>query len=222
MFVVPHIPPGDRQLDLLIAGGHPHLVRQAANRLCRDMGDALRPLRRVLFDTLFQKLKRWRYPGAVIQGIFTQDDRVCPRGVRADGADFTIPPELVLGIEATLLHMHLEAVKQTKVITLGIIDHQFGGIAVLNQELTIEQPLLDDFMADCQQQRTIGAGFDRHPLIGYGRVSRADGIDGDKASAVAFEFGDVDLERIGVVIFCCAQHNKQLGAIQIGAAELPE
>ena len=53
-----HVGPGDRQLDLLVARGDAHLVREAPDGLGRDAGDAGRPLGRVVLDALLQQLER--------------------------------------------------------------------------------------------------------------------------------------------------------------------
>ena len=44
VLLAPAVGPGDRQLDALVARGDAHLVRQAADGVGRDAGDALGPL----------------------------------------------------------------------------------------------------------------------------------------------------------------------------------
>jgi hypothetical protein len=75
---------------------------------------------------------------------------------------------------------------------------------------------------DGQQQGAVGAGLDGHPLVGYRRVAGADGVDGDELAALALEVANGDLEGIGVVVLGGADHDEQLGAVQVGAAKLPE
>ena len=73
-----------------------------------------------------------------------------------------------------------------------------------------------------EQQRAVGAGPDRHPLVGDRRVAGAHRVDRDEAPAVALELRDRDLERIGVMVLGGAEHDEELGALEVRAAELPE
>ena len=136
--------------------------------------------------------------------------------------DVAVPPQLVLRIEAVGFDVHLGAIEQAVIIAARVVDHQLGGIGVAHQEVAVEQSLVQDLAGDGQEQRAIGAGLDRHPLVGDGRIAGAHRIDRDEASAAPLELGDGDLERIGMMVLGSADHHEQLGALQIRAAELPE
>ena len=100
--------------------------------------------------------------------------------------------------------------------------HQLAGVGVAHQEIAVVQAERDDLVDQRQQQRAVGAGTDRHPFVGDGRVAGAHRVDRNEATAVALEFGQRDLHRIGVMILGGADHDEQLGAIEVGAAEFPE
>ena len=80
----------------------------------------------------------------------------------------------------------------------------------------------DQLVQQGHQQSAIGAGFDRNPFVGNRRVARAYRVDGNEAPTAAFELGQCHLERVAVVVFGRAQHDKELGALQVGPAKLPE
>lgn len=69
------------------------------------------------------------------------------------------------------------------VVPLRILHHQLGGVGVFDQEIPIIQTLLDQLVDDRQDQRPVGARFDRHPLAGDRRVAGTDRIDGDETAA---------------------------------------
>ncbi len=73
-----------------------------------------------------------------------------------------------------------------------------------------------------QQEGTVGAGADGHPLVGDRRIAGAHRVDRDEAPAVALELADGDLQRVAVVVLGGADHHEQLGAVEVGPAELPE
>ena len=58
VLVAPAVGPGDRQLDLLVARGDAHLVREAPDGRRRHAGDPLGPLRRVRLHALGEQLER--------------------------------------------------------------------------------------------------------------------------------------------------------------------
>ena len=72
------------------------------------------------------------------------------------------------------------------------------------------------------EERAVRAGADRHPLVGNRRVAGADRVDGDETAAGALELRQRDLQRIRVMVLGGADHEKQLRAIEIRAAEFPE
>ena len=73
-----------------------------------------------------------------------------------------------------------------------------------------------------EQQRAVGAGADRDPLVGDRGVAGAHRIDRDEAPARALELRDRDLERVGVMVLGGADHHEELRAVEVGPAELPE
>ena len=106
--LAPDIGPGDRQFDLLVAGGHAHFVGQPPDGGGRDTGDPFRPLRGVILDALDQQLERRLHRCAVGQFEFTQQARI---DVGRMGDDrlllVAVPPQFVLGIEAALFLRNL-------------------------------------------------------------------------------------------------------------------
>ena len=86
----------------------------------------------------------------------------------------------------------------------------------------VDQVLRDQLVQQRHEQRAVGAGLDRNPLIGNRRVAGAHRVDGDEPAARALELGERDLHGVAVVVFGSADHHKQLGAVQVGPAKLPE
>ena len=54
VFVFPHIGPGNGEFDLLVARGHPHLIGQTADGLCRNTGNAGSPFRGIRLNAFCQ------------------------------------------------------------------------------------------------------------------------------------------------------------------------
>ena len=222
MFIVPAVGPGDGQLDALVAGGDAQLMGQAADGGGGDAGEAGGPLGGVVRYPVHQQLEGGLDRGAVLQGVAAQQARLDPGGVGADGADLRVPPQLVLRIEAALLVVHGEAAEQAVVVAAGVIDHQLGGVGVLDEKVAVVEAEGEDLVDQGQQQGAVGAGLDRHPLVRHRRVAGADGVDGDEAPALALELADGDLQRVGVMVLGGADHDEELGPLQVRPAELPE
>jgi hypothetical protein len=225
MLVVPAVGPGDRQLDLLVARGDAHLMRESR------MVSAGIPVISAAHSGVqgsSRSLSSWKagltgIPSSMSSLIAAHQARIRTRGVGADGTvDIAVPPELVLGIETALFDVHLGAIEETVIVARRIIDDQLGRVGIADQEVAIEQTLLEDLVRDGHQQGAVGAGLDRHPFVGDGRVAGADRVDRDEASAAALELGDGDLQRVGMMILGGADHHEELGAVQIRSAELPE
>ena len=218
----PDVGPLDRQLDLLVARGDTHLVREAFDRLDRDAGDAGGPRGRVFLDALLEHLERGldRPAGDLVAA---KQERVTALAAHVNRAiGLAVPPQFVLRIEAALLDRLVGADEHAVVgRRLAEID-QLGGIRVMHQELAVVQALLDDLVRDREHQRTVGTGLDRHPFVGDRRVAGAHRVDRDEAAAATLELRDRDLERVRVVVLGGADHDEQLGAIEVGATELPE
>ena len=179
---------------------------------------------RVALDPLLQQLERRLHRGAVFQRVAAHQARVGALGVGQHLVPLVaVPPELVLRVGTALGDLGgLVAIEHAVVVALRVVDDQLGRVGVLDQELAVEQAQLQDLVDQGQEQGAVGAGLDRHPFIGDGGVAAAHGVDRDEAPAAALELGDLDLERIGVVVLGGADHDEQLGALQVRPAELPE
>lgn len=218
----PDVGPLDRQLDLLIARRDTHLVRQALDGLDRDAGDAGRPLRGVLGDPLLEHLERGFYRPAV-DFVAAQQVGVTALAPHVDRAVcLTIPPKLVLGVEASLFDRLVGADEHAEIVRRRVEVHQFGRVGVIDQEVAVVKPLIDDLVGNRQQQRAVGARLDRHPFIGDRRVAGTHRVDRDESPAASLELGDRHLERVRVMILGGTDHHEQLGAVEVGSAELPE
>ena len=71
-------------------------------------------------------------------------------------------------------------------------------------------------------QQAVHAGLDRQPFVGDRRVAGAHRVDGDELAALALEFFQADLDRVGRVIFGHAPHDEIFGVIPVRRAEFPE
>ncbi|MBV6477134.1 MAG: hypothetical protein MOGDAGHF_02816 [Rhodocyclaceae bacterium] len=221
--LAPGIGPRDGQLDLLVACGDAHLVGEALDRRGGNAGEALGPLRRVVLDALLQELEGRLHRRAVGEPEFAEQEGIAAFGVgdhRLVGG--AVPPQLVLRIEAALLLRHLGAQEHAELVALLVEVHQLAGVGVAHQEVAVVEALGDDLVDDRQQQCAVGARADRHPLVGDGRVAGAHRVDRDEAAAVALEFRQRDLHRVGVVVLRRADHDEELGAVEVRPAELPE
>ncbi len=220
----PAIGPRDRQLDLLVARHHAHFMGDAADGRGVDAGDLRRPLRRVVLEPLLQQLEGRRHLVTVGQGEVSEQVRIGALAVRNHlPIGVAVPPVLVLRIEAARLKLEA-CIPDEKAEVAGVLvdADQFAGVGVAHQKLAVEQAETDDLVGERKQQRTVGAGPDRHPLVGDSRIAGAHRIDGDEAPAIALELRDGDLERIGVMVLGGADHHEQFGAVEVGPAELPE
>ena len=101
-------------------------------------------------------------------------------------------------------------------------DDQLPAVGVARDELAVVQPLRDQLVVERKQQRAVRARADRHPLVGDRRVAGAHRVHRDEAPAVALELRDGDLQRVGVMVLGGAEHDEQLRALEVRAAELPE
>ncbi len=86
----------------------------------------------------------------------------------------------------------------------------------------VERVGADQLVQQRHEQRAIGPRLDRDPLVGDGRVTGAHRVDADEAPARALELRQRHLHRVAVMVFRGADHHEQLGALQVGPAELPE
>ncbi len=100
--------------------------------------------------------------------------------------------------------------------------HQLRRVGKALEKSVVQRVGANEFMQERHQERAIGAGLDRNPLVGNRRVAGADRVDGDKTPTVALEFRDGNLHGIAVVVFGRADHHKDLGALQVRATKLPE
>ena len=73
-----------------------------------------------------------------------------------------------------------------------------------------------------QRQQAVGAGPNRYPLIGDGRVTGSDRIDRDEFRAAFLQFVEADLHRVRRVVFGHAPQHKILRPIPIDCTEFPE
>ena len=98
--VAPAVGPGDRQLDLLVARGDAHLVREAPDGRRRDAGDALGPFGRVL-PARAPRAAGTRACTRVPSGSRNSPNRYgsAPSRVREHRAvGMPVPPQLVLRV----------------------------------------------------------------------------------------------------------------------------
>ena len=112
--------------------------------------------------------------------------------------------------------------KQSIAFLTRSLHHQPGRIGVAHQEFPIEQLAREQHMHHRQRKQSVHAGFDRHPFIGNGGVAGTHRIDGNELAAVALEFFQADLDRVGRMIFRYAPQNKIFGVIPVGRAKFPE
>ena len=137
----------------------------------------------------------------------------------------TVPPQRIAIVlrRAVRVGRQLGAAhEQAEIVGARVEVDELPGVGEAREELAVEEPERHDLVDQREQQRAVGAGTDRHPLVGDRRIAGADRIDRDEAAAVALELGDRDLQRIRVVILGGADHHEELRAVEVGAAELPE
>jgi hypothetical protein len=223
VLATPGVGPGDGQLDALVARGDAHLVRQPADGLGRYAGDARGPLGRVVLDPLLQQLEGGLDRRAVGQPELAQQERVgSGRMAEHRLATQAVPPQLVLRVVAGLFLRHLGAHEHAELVARRVLVDQLAAVGVAGDELAVVQALGQQLVDHRQQEGAVGAGADRHPLVGDRRVSGAHRVDRDEAPAVALELGDRDLQRVAVVVLGRPEHHEQPRAVEVGAAELPE
>ena len=227
--LAPGIGPGDRQLKGLLQGRVAHLKRQRPDTLGVNAGDGRRPLRRAACHPLAQQLERGRHPGTVGQRVVPLQGRVATvgnaLGVGVLGAAAgQVPHQFVVRVAAVARRAPGRVwVKGKQALARAIVQHhQLRRVGETLEESVVDQVLRDQLVQQRHEQRAVGAGLDRNPLIGNGRVAGAHRVDGDEPAARALELGERDLHGVAVVVFGSADHHKQLGAVQVGAAKLPE
>ena len=139
VILAPRVRPRDRQLDLLVAGGHAHFMSEPADAIGRNARDALGPFGRVVGQPVDEQLKSGLYRRAILQPILTEKPRVGAVTVRDHRTLFvTVPPQLVLRIEATLLFRNLGTHEQAVLVARLVHVDQLRGVRVAHQELAIE------------------------------------------------------------------------------------
>ncbi len=104
----------------------------------------------------------------------------------------------------------------------GLQQHQLRRVGVALQERVVDQIVGDQHVQQRHEERAVGAGLDRDPFVGDGRVAGAHRIDRDEATAAALELAERHLQRVRVMVFGGADHHEELGAVEVGAAEFPE
>ena len=190
MLPAPRVGPGYRQLNFFVARGNAHFVRQPANGIGRDAGDTLGPFGRVLLDALLEQLESRLDRRAVIEFEAAHHARIAVVTVRRHRLlQVTIPPQLVFRFDTGFFDLHVASQKQAVFVAVGIDVDQVGGIGITRQEFAVVQTQGNDFADDREQQRAVGSGPNRHPLVGDRGITGAHRVDGDELAAVALELG---------------------------------
>ena len=178
---------------------------------------------RIGVDALLQELERGLHRRAVGERELAQQEGIRALGVRDHRpVRRAVPPELVLRVEAAFLLGHLGPNEHPELVAFRVEVHELPAVRVADQEVAVVEPEGDDLVDQREQQRAVGAGADRHPLVGDRRVAGAHRIDRDEPPAVALELRDRDLQRVRVMVLGGADHHEQLRPVEVGAAELPE
>src|SRR5471032_2525099 len=135
---------------------------------------------------------------------------------------FSIPPCMILRKHRIARGCVWMTDEQAEVLAPFVEIDEVGSVRIALHELVVPGVGCNQLVEKRHEQRAVGAGLDRYPFVGNGGVTGAYGIDRDKASARTLELRDGDLQRIRMMIFRRADHEEQLGAVEIGTAELPE
>ncbi|TXT23550.1 MAG: hypothetical protein FD134_2070 [Gallionellaceae bacterium] len=147
------------------------------------------PVISVILYPLMQQLEGGLDRRAVAQFEFAEQKRVGTLGVGDDRAVAdAIPPQLILRVEAAFFLGHFGAHEHAKLVVRRIEVDQLSGIGIARQKFAVIQPHGDDLVDQGEQQRAVGAGPDRHPLVGDGRIAGAHRVDRNEFAAVALEF----------------------------------
>ena len=222
----PRVRPRDRQFDLRVPRGDTQFLREAVNRGRRHSGDFGRPFGRVVCDPIDQELMHRLHRAPVGQDELAVQRRIGAFGVRRHGSiRDTVPPQRIAIVFRGPVRVGRElgaAHEEAEIVGAFVEVDELPGVGEAREKCAIEKTERHDLVDERQQQRAVGAGTDRHPLVGDGRIAGADRIDRDEAAAVALELGDRDLQRIRMVILGRADHHEELRAVEVGAAELPE
>ncbi|CAB3773451.1 hypothetical protein LMG29542_07238 [Paraburkholderia humisilvae] len=227
MGFAPRIGPANRQRNLVIARRVGHLARETPDRVGGNASDLRSPFGRALCSAFAQQRERWRDRRTVIEHVIAfrraLERRLHPRRVVQHGAlAFAIPPQMVLRKQRIAFPRIGVAHEQAEFVALLIHVQQVGRVRKARDELVIETVGGEQFVNQRHEQRTIGAGTDRHPFIGNRRIAGTHRIDRDETASRALEFRNRNLEWIRMVVFGGADHQKQLCAVEIRAAEFPE
>ena len=225
----PSISPRDRHLKRLLESGVPHLVRQRNDARCINAGDARRPLGCAGRYAVAQQLEGGRDFRAICQLVMPLQRWVAAvrNALRVGIQDLArgfAPHQLVVRIAAIARQTTFRIrIKRKQALTIAVIQHhKLWRIGEALQESVVDLIGLNQHMQERHQQRAIGAGLDRNPLISNGGVARAHWIDRNESAAITLELADGDLHRIAVVVFGRTHHHEELGAIQIWPAKFPK
>jgi hypothetical protein len=139
VLICPSVGPGDRQLDLLVARRDAHLVRQAADGLGRDAGDALGPLGRVVLDALLQQLEGRLDRCAVGQLELAQQARVGASACRPRRGRVRSHHSLFCGSQQAFRRRPSVAHDQAELVAGLVLVHQLAGVGVAHQEVAVVQ-----------------------------------------------------------------------------------
>ena len=227
--------PGERQREGLVEGHRGEFLRQALDAHRRDAGDLRGPFGRVARHAVAQQLERRRDARAVGQAVLALEggiDRRIVVGVGArvavddvvrDGAlAARVPDELVVRLAPVAARPGGRVEHERALVRAGLEVHELRRVGEALEECVVDAVGADQLVQQRHEQRAVGAGLDRNPLVGDRRVAGAHRIDRDEAPAAALELAERDLERVGVMVLGGADHHEQPGAVEVRPAELPE
>ena len=203
--------------------------RQRADALGGDAGDRLGPLGRAARHAVAQQLERRRHAGAVGQRVVAFERRVAAVGDTFAGRR---PPRCRVALSQTSLlcgwrpspgRAGRAGSKANRPSRSPSSSTTSCGALVkrLRKAWSIWSVRISSCSSAMNSAPSV-PGLDRDPLVGNRRITGAHRVDRDEAAAIALELADRDLHRVAVVVFGGADHHEQLGAVQVGAAELPE
>jgi hypothetical protein len=156
MLDAPRIGPRNGQRDLVIARGLCHLGRDAPDRVRRNTGNALCPLRCRVRNTLAQQREGRRDPTAVGQNVVT-----VKRGLSTGGMvwhcrlGLNFPPHVVPGVQRVDFRCRPILDKQTKRIAVGPHIQQLASVRVPLHKLVVERVGPDHLVDQRHEQHPI-------------------------------------------------------------------